>query len=80
MLEVKVRLLECVSAVFPDLTIEEATHASKASIASWDSLATATLITVVEEEFDIQLDPEDMDEFISFDLIEDVVNRKVGAS
>lgn len=36
------------------------------SVAGWDSIATVTLINVVEEEFGIQIDADSIDDFASF--------------
>jgi acyl carrier protein len=73
------RLVHCFSAVFPDLSEQEIPKATKASVGSWDSLANFSLLTVIEEEFAIQTSPEDVDRFISFELILDYLeNREHG--
>jgi len=70
------RLAACFAAVFPDLTPEEIPTASMASLAAWDSLATATLIPVIEEEFRADISPDDLANFISFELILDYLAAK----
>jgi acyl carrier protein len=70
------RLAACFSTVFPDLTPEEIPLASMASVGKWDSLATITLLTVIEEEFSLQIPPEDLEQFASFDLILDYLERQ----
>jgi acyl carrier protein len=65
------RLMRCFQAVFPNLSDEEISHASPASIAEWDSVATITLVGVIEEEFGNSVDPEEIENFVSFDLILD---------
>jgi len=52
------RLLRCFSSVFPTLTEEEIENATAESIGIWDSLSTVTLAAVVQEEFDLEIDPE----------------------
>jgi acyl carrier protein len=69
MTDAQSRLLRCFNAVFPDLSAEEIPRAAMTSVGSWDSLASVTLIAVVEEEFDIQVAPEALEQFVSFELI-----------
>jgi acyl carrier protein len=59
-------LVRCFSSVLPALTIEEIRTASSDVPGIWDSLATVTLIAVVEEEFGIQIDQERVLELHSF--------------
>jgi acyl carrier protein len=67
--ELEKRLAACFSAVLPELTADEIPQASATSVKSWDSVATITLIAVVEEEFEISIDVEDPAEFDSFERI-----------
>jgi acyl carrier protein len=64
--EMEKRLAACFSAVLPELTLEEIAKASAASVESWDSVTTVTLLAVVEEEFGISIDDEDPAKFDSF--------------
>jgi len=64
--EMEKRLAACFSAVLPDLTPEEVRQASATSVKSWDSVATVTLLSVVEEEFGISIEDEDPARFDSF--------------
>jgi len=50
------RLIRCFTAVFPDLSREQVVSASRDSIAGWDSLSGVTLVSVVEDEFGLDLD------------------------
>lgn len=59
-------LVRCFSSVFPALTGEEIRTASSDVPGVWDSLATVTLIAVVEEEFGVQIDQEHVAELHSF--------------
>lgn len=64
--EMEQRLAACFAAVFPELPPEEIRLASAASMKSWDSVATVTLLAVVEEEFGINIADEDPARFDSF--------------
>ena len=46
------------------------------SVGAWDSLASVTLVAVVEEEFDLQVPPEYLERFISFDLVLDYLEEQ----
>ena len=62
----EMRLARCFSEVFPELTQDEISQASPASVQSWDSVSTITLLTVVEEEFGVSVDAEHVVKFNSF--------------
>ncbi len=63
------RLANCFCAVFPELSREAIIHASPATVASWDSVAVVTLLTVIEEEFGISIEEDDPAKFDSFQRI-----------
>ena len=67
------RLINCFSAVFPELGDEEIPASSVATVEGWDSMASITLLTVVEEEFGFVIEPQDMADLLSFELILDHV-------
>ena len=69
--DVKVRLVRCFQAVFPALSEEGAEKARPESVAGWDSIATVTLLNVVEEEFKVEFGPEDLERLTSFDALLD---------
>jgi acyl carrier protein len=60
------RLTGCFLAVFPDLATNEIAQASSTSVQSWDSVANVTLLAVVEEEFGINIEVDDLAKFDSF--------------
>ena len=60
------RLISCFQIVFPDLPSADIPNASQKSVAAWDSVATITLVNVIEEEFQVQIDLDMVDEFDSF--------------
>jgi acyl carrier protein len=60
------RLANCFLAVFPELNDEDISNATSATVQSWDSVAGVTLLAVVEEEFGITVEVDDLSEFNSF--------------
>jgi hypothetical protein len=71
MSDLRQRLAQCFSLVFPELKVPEVYSASVASVAAWDSTAVIILANVIEEEFQVQLDYEVLPELVSFDLVLD---------
>lgn len=67
--EIQNRLRECFSRVFPALTEDQIRTATPRTISEWDSIASISLVNVVEEEFNIQIDFEHVAELDSFDAI-----------
>jgi acyl carrier protein len=80
MSETRSRLVNCFAVVFPSLSPAEIPVASINSVGSWDSLATVNLIAVIEEEFKIQVSPDDLTEMVSFELILDYLEQRQHAS
>lgn len=72
------RLRDCFRTVFPDLSDKQIESAARAELSEWDSLATLTLLTVVEEEFELELDDRAVEQFDSYAAVELVVER-IGA-
>jgi len=66
--EIRPRLIRCFAAVFPELTPAQIVAATPTSVQAWDSVATITLTTVVEEEFGIPVD--DVEMAASFETLE----------
>lgn len=64
--EIERRLEACFASVLPDLSPAEIRTASAGTVPSWDSVATVTLLAVVEEEFGISISDEDPARFDSF--------------
>jgi acyl carrier protein len=64
--DVQAKLRRCFSAVFPSLSEQEIGQAGLEATEGWDSVATVTLVTVIEEEFGIQLEPSALERFVSF--------------
>jgi acyl carrier protein len=78
--ESELRLRECFRAVFPDLSEEEIPFASVASVGEWDSVAALSLLTLVEEQMQIQIPTDQMLELISYELILDYIKSRKDAS
>ena len=69
--DLRARLVECFSAVFPDLGEEQIPQASPDTVAGWDSLAAVRLVTVIEETFDLAVQPAEQERLVSFERILD---------
>jgi acyl carrier protein len=78
MADTRTRLIQCFSAVFSGLDERDIERASRTSVEGWDSLANFSLITVIEEEFDIQVAPDDVDKFTAFGVILDYLRQRDG--
>ncbi len=63
------RLVKCFEAVFGGLSEAELRSATTRNLENWDSIATVTLITVIEEEFGVEVDLEDLERLVSFDSV-----------
>ena len=63
------RLIKCFSAIFSGLSEAELRSASTSTLATWDSLTTVTLIALIEEEFKIEVDVEDLERLVSFESV-----------
>jgi acyl carrier protein len=74
------RLKGCFSAVFPELSDGEIAQARHGSAATWDSLATVTLMGVVEEEFGLSVESDSLEQFASFQgILGYLRGRQVGS-
>lgn len=78
--EIRERLVGCFSATFPNLTPEEVQLAAPTTVEAWDSLASITLVAVLEEEFAIQIEPEDIEHLVSFESSLDYLTKRLTAA
>jgi acyl carrier protein len=76
MSDTRTRLLKCFSAVFSDLPETDIPRASATTVAGWDSLASITLLSVLEEEFALQINPEELEHLQSFQSVLDFVESE----
>ena len=80
MTDARQRLVDCFAAVFPDLTPTDISRASTATVTAWDSLASVTLVSLIEEEFNVQIGLDELEELTSFELVLAVVNDLLAAN
>jgi acyl carrier protein len=71
---IQTRLTRCFSAVFPNLSEQQITNASLETIDGWDSIAAATLVTAIEEEFEIEFAFEVLGDLTSYPVIFDYLS------
>jgi len=74
--ETRSRLLRCFSAVFPGSSESELEAASLGDVEGWDSVATITLLSLVEEEFGVEFEPQDLERQTSFARIREHLKAK----
>ena len=74
------RLFECFAAVFPKLGEDEILNSSAGSVTDWDSLASVTLYSLVEEEFGVEINLDDLEDLLSFERILKYVSEKAHIS
>ena len=73
----KDRLKSLMSIVF-EVSVNEINESSSSeTILNWDSLRHMTLITVIEEEFKIILDDEEILRYTSLNVIEESLIKKI---
>lgn len=61
------RLVNCFALVFPKLSRDQIPGATAASVSDWDSMAQVNLLSVIGEEFGIEIDFEEFEGATSFD-------------
>lgn len=71
------RLVRCFAAVFDGLDRDEIENARVGEVEQWDSLASVTLLAVLEEEFDVMIDDLDLPELTSFGAVQDYLSERV---
>jgi acyl carrier protein len=67
--EFSTRLATCFCTTFPTLTLDRVPSASIDTVAEWDSMAQINLLTVIGEEFNLDIDFEQFDGATSFPLL-----------
>jgi acyl carrier protein len=65
------RLARCFSLVFPNLATQEIPGAAASQVTEWDSVAQVNLLSVIGEEFGIDIDFEEFEGATSFPLLLD---------
>ncbi len=64
--KIKEQLIKCFSSVFPELSPAEIESATVENTSGWDSIAQVTLLTLVSEEFGMEVDFEKFESAITF--------------
>jgi len=65
------RLAKCFRLVFPNLDPEHIPSATAQNLSDWDSVAQVNLLSVIGEEFDMEIDFEEFEGATSFTAIAD---------
>jgi acyl carrier protein len=73
------RLVRCFLSVFPDLDEEQIRNASIESVPAWHSLASVTLMSVVQEEFGVQVSLTDLPNLVSFSAVQNYVQHHIAS-
>ena len=63
------RLLRCFSSVFPTMNEDEIRAANVVPLFDLDSLAGVTLVTLIDQEFGVNVEPSDLLELGTFEAI-----------
>jgi acyl carrier protein len=77
MSDIQARLARCFQAVFVDLDPAQISEASTSTVASWDSLNHINLLTVIGEEFGVEVDYEESAELTSYAAMAEHLNRRL---
>jgi acyl carrier protein len=77
--DLEVRLVRCFSFVFPALSDEEIRNASIESVPGWQSLASVTLVSLVQEEFGLQVSLTDLPNLVSFAAVQNYVQHHLAS-
>lgn len=80
MTDIRSRLTQCFSAVFPELSEAQIQQASPETVESWDSFAAVTLLAVVQEEFGVQIEDSDLMQLTSFERMLEYLQSRNGAA
>lgn len=70
---IETRLNRCFALAFPGVPAKDISKAALGVVAGWDSLATLTLVALVEEEFGIHFPIHMLSELTSFESFQNAV-------
>jgi acyl carrier protein len=71
------RMVGCFEKVFPNLRRSDISAATHGNVSAWDSIAQITLLSLIGEEFGIDIDFEEFEGATSFVAILDLVRREL---
>jgi acyl carrier protein len=77
--DVRARLTRCFQTVFQDVPAADIPNVSVETTTAWDSIASLNLLTVIEEEFGVSIDFEELEELNSFSALERYLAGKAAA-
>ena len=73
------RLTRCFAAVFPKLSPETIHAATLETLSTWDSVAMVTLVALIEEEFEVSFDLNEIGRLNSYNAVLTELERKAAA-
>ncbi len=73
--DVETRLTRCFQAVFPTVDRSALPALQRDRTTAWDSMASVTLVRVIEEEFGIPIDLFDIEDLKSFEDLRHYIAR-----
>ena len=65
------RLIRCFASIFPTATREDITTVHLEAMPGWDSLRGVTLLAVLDEEFGVQMDLQELLDFGTYLVIKE---------
>ena len=75
--ETRQRLTNCFQVVFPGLSQDAIGTASTSTVAEWDSVAAITMMNVVEDEFGLEMDLDDLADLDSFEKLHSYLQKRL---
>jgi len=75
---VRERLQQCFQTAFPGLDPQQIPNATQAGVTGWDSIAQVTLMSLIGEEFGLDVDYEAFEELTSFASLLQYLETKAG--
>jgi acyl carrier protein len=70
------RLVRCFASVFPTLSEREIRAADVVALFDLDSLAGVTLVTLIDQEFGVNVDPPELLELGSFEALSQFLRKQ----
>ncbi len=71
------KLVNCFERTFPDLDPSVIPNASQDTVKNWDSIAQVTLLSLIGEEFEADIDFEEFENATSFAKVLEVVRSRI---
>ena len=75
--DLNARLRDIFLMLFDEQSKNIAPNTSPDTTDKWDSLMHINLVTAIEEEFGVQITPEEQFEMMSFELVGDILSEKL---